>query len=95
MAKNSKKTKETKTTIPRLLQGVVVKISNENTIKVEVERVTSHPIYEKTVKSHKRFNVHAENASEMNTGDVVEIEEHKPIAKTKKWILKTVVEQNA
>jgi small subunit ribosomal protein S17 len=58
----------------------------DKTIKVSVERLRKHPRYQKYVRSRSEFKAHdAHNAA--TVGDIVEIEECRPISKTKQWRL--------
>lgn len=75
----------------RVLQGVVVSDAPEKTVVVRVERRYTHPIYKKTVKRSKKYAAHDPNNS-YKVGDVVLIQETKPISKTKCW---EVLEQQA
>lgn len=68
----------------RILQGRVVSDKMDKTITVVVERKTMHPIYKKYVKSSKKFAAHDE-ANFFKKGDMVEIEECRPISKRKTW----------
>jgi len=71
----------------RVLQGTIVSNKNDKTIVVEVERKFRHPLYGKFVKHNKKYKAHdEENAGAV--GEIVTIEEHRPISKTKKWVLK-------
>ena len=72
----------------RVLQGTIVSTKNDKTIVVEVERKFRHPLYGKFVKNNKKYMAHDEDNSAA-IGEVVTIEEHRPISKTKKWILKS------
>lgn len=65
--------------------GTVISIKMKNTIVVEVERMTRHPLYRKTVRSTKHFVAHIENAV-VEVGDYVKIAETKPISKTKHFL---------
>jgi len=78
--------KETQIKYKKTRKGEVVKIVNDNTIKVEVERKTAHPLYSRIVKSHKRYLV-ATKGQEVKVGDIVIIEETKPISKRKAFKL--------
>ena len=71
----------------RVLQGTIVSSKSDKTVVVEVERKFRHPLYGKFVKHTKKYQAHDENNSG-KVGEVVLIEEHRPISKTKKWILK-------
>ena len=69
----------------RILQGKVVSDKGEKTITVLVERKFLHPIYKKTVRSSKKYRAHDE-ANAYKVGDVVQIQESRPISKTKTWV---------
>jgi small subunit ribosomal protein S17 len=68
----------------RVLQGVVVSDKGEKTITVLVERRVMHPLYKKFIKRSKKYRAHDE-ANAHKVGDVVRIEECRPISKTKSW----------
>ena len=72
--------------------GKVVSAKMDKSISVVVERRLQHPLYKKFVRKSTRFNAHDE-ANECNEGDIVEIEETRPISKTKNWRLLRVVEK--
>ena len=71
----------------RILQGVVVSDKQNKTIVVKVERRFTHPLLKKTVRRSKNYHAHDEN-NEYTVGDVVRIEETRPISKTKTWAVK-------
>jgi len=71
----------------RILQGTVRSTANDKTVVVEVERRFRHPLYGKFVKQNKKYKAHDEN-NEYKVGDIVAIEEHRPISKTKSWVVK-------
>jgi small subunit ribosomal protein S17 len=68
----------------RVLQGVVVSDKGEKTVTVLVERRIMHPVYKKIIKRSKRYHAHDE-ANQYKIGDVVQIEECRPLSKTKNW----------
>lgn len=74
--------------------GKVVADSTEKTIKVEIEGMVQHPRYKKYIKRHTRFLVHDPEET-CKVGDLVRIEECRPISKTKKWIVREVVKTTA
>lgn len=74
----------------RILQGTVISTASDKTVVVEVERRFRHPLYGKFVKHTKKYKAHDEN-NEYKVGQIVSIEEHRPISKTKKWIVKNCV----
>ena len=75
----------------RILQGVVVSDKQDKTVVVSVERQVMHPVYKKFIKKSKKYAAHDEN-NQFKTGDVVRIEESRPLSKTKNW---TVIVDNA
>ena len=72
----------------RILEGVVVSDKGDKTVVVKVERTFLHPVLKKTVRRSKKYHAHDET-NQYAVGDIVRIEEHKPISKLKCW---TVVE---
>jgi len=70
----------------RVLEGVVVSDKNDKTIVVKVERRLRHPVLKKTVRLSKKYHAHDEKNT-AKTGDVVRIEETRPISKQKRWTL--------
>ena len=75
----------------RVMQGVVVSDKNAKTVVVEVERRYTHPLLKKTVRRSKKFHAHDE-ADAHKVGDIVWIEESRPISKNKRWV---VIERKA
>ena len=70
----------------RTLQGEVISDKQDKTVIVRVERRFTHPVMKKTVRRSKNFHAHDE-ANEYKVGDLVRIEEHKPISKLKHWLV--------
>ena len=70
----------------RTLQGVVVSDKQDKTVVVRVERRFTHPVMKKTVRRSNKFHAHDEK-NEFSVGDIVWIEEHKPISKLKRWVV--------
>jgi small subunit ribosomal protein S17 len=64
----------------------VVSNKQAKTVVVRVERRFTHPQMKKTVRSAKKYYAHDEN-SEFGVGDVVKIEEHRPLSRLKRWIV--------
>ncbi len=75
----------------RILQGFVVSDKGDKTVRVRVEKRIMHPIYKKYVKKHKKYAAHDAN-NVYKVGDYVKIIESRPISKTKKWIVDSIVE---
>ena len=78
--------------VQRTLTGRVVSDKMDKSITVVVERKVKHPLYKKYVRRSTKFHAHDEN-NECNMGDVVTIEQCRPLSKTKCWRLVKVVEQ--
>ena len=76
----------------RRLVGVVVSDKMQKTIVVEIERQIRHPVYKKVVRRSKKYKAHDE-AGSAKQGDTVQIVEHNPISKTKRWMLEKVIAQ--
>ena len=70
----------------RILQGTVVSDKTDKTVVVKVERRFTHPLFKKTVRRSKNYQAHDE-ANKFKVGDVVSIEECRPISKTKRWVV--------
>jgi small subunit ribosomal protein S17 len=70
----------------RVLQGVVVSDACDKTVIVRVERRVMHPVYKKFVTSSKKYAAHDEHNS-YRAGEVVQIEESRPISKRKCWVV--------
>jgi small subunit ribosomal protein S17 len=68
----------------RTLQGVVVSDKQDKTVIVQVERRYTHPVLKKTVRRSKKFYAHDEK-NEFSVGDIVLIEERRPLSKLKRW----------
>ena len=68
----------------RTLQGVVVSDKQAKTCIVRVERRFTHPVMKKTVRRAKKYYAHDER-NEHHVGDVVWIEERRPLSRLKRW----------
>jgi small subunit ribosomal protein S17 len=68
----------------RTLHGVVVSDKQDKTIIVKVERRYTHAMLKKTVRSSKKYYAHDEK-NEFSVGDLVWIEERRPLSKLKRW----------
>ena len=76
----------------RSVQGSVESTRMDKTITVLVERQLQHPLYKKYIRRSTRLHAHDAN-NDCQKGDVVIIEECRPISKTKSWQLVKVVSQ--
>lgn len=70
--------------------GVVISDKMDKTITVQVERAMHHPIYEKMIRHRTKFKVHDEK-DEAREGDLVRIQETRPLSKTKRWRLVEII----
>ena len=74
--------------------GEVVSNKMHKTIVVQVTRKKSHPFYGRVIARNKKFYAHDEN-NQAHVGDVVRLEETRPLSKLKRWKLKDVVRKAA
>lgn len=80
--------------LKRTLTGTVTSDKMDKTVTVLVERKVKHPLLGKIIRVSKKYHAHDE-ANECHTGDVVTIEECRPIAKTKSWRVAKLIEKGA
>tara|TARA_Y100000780_G_C13686373_1_gene417845 strand:+ start:2080 stop:2352 length:273 start_codon:yes stop_codon:yes gene_type:complete len=73
------------------ITGKVVSNSMEKTITVSIQRRLRHPLYNKYIYKTTKILVHDEQMVS-KVGDIVSIQESKPISKNKSWILNKVIE---
>lgn len=84
----------TEQNVVRTVTGKVVSDKMDKTITVLVERRVKHPVYGKYMTRSTKLHAHDES-NECNAGDVVTIQETRPISKSKTWKLVRVEEQAA
>jgi len=70
----------------KILKGVVTSDKMDKTVIVEVTRFVEHKKYGKRIKKKKKYKAHNENNIK-KIGDMVEIEETKPMSKEKHFII--------
>jgi len=70
--------------------GKVVSCAMQKTIVVEILNRTAHKRYKKVVKTRVRYAAHDEN-NEAKVGDMVRIDETRPLSKTKHWRLIEII----
>lgn len=80
--------------VQRTLTGSVSSSAMDKTATVVIERRIKHPVYGKYITRTTKIHVHDEN-NECSKGDVVMIEQCRPVSKTKSWSLVKVVEKAA
>ena len=84
----------TKTIERRTAEGRVLKASNLKTRVIAVEQRIAHPLYGRVIRRTAKFVAHDER-NESNVGDLVRIEECRPMSRTKRWRLIEIMERNA
>lgn len=80
--------------VKRTKLGVVISDKMDKTIVVETERTYTHPEFQKTMRTVKKYKVHDEK-EEAKKGDLVEFYEGRPASKTKFMYLVRVVKPAA
>lgn len=80
------------TSTKRTLIGRVVSDKMDKTVTVLVERRVKHPMYGKVITTSKKYHAHNEN-NEAKSGDKVEIQETRPISRTKAWTVVKLLEK--
>lgn len=78
----------------RTLVGIVVSNKMDKTVVVRVERLVQDPRYKKYVRHYSRFMAHDE-ANACSVGDQVQIIEHRPLSKRKRWKVQSTVSEAA
>ena len=76
----------------KVRQGRVVSDAMEKTVVVSVERQFAHPLYRKRVTRRKKYHAHDER-NEFRSGDLVVIEETRPLSKRKRWRVVKLLER--
>lgn len=82
---------QVKTANTRTLVGKVVSDKMDKTVTVVIERHVKHPLYGKIIMRSNKYHAHDES-NQAKEGDVVEIQEGRPISKTKAWTVTRVVQ---
>ncbi len=75
----------------RRLIGTVVSDKMDKTVVVAIEVRKLHPIYKKVVKETKKLVAHDESNA-VPVGAVVRVVESRPMSKTKRWVVESVIE---
>ena len=80
-----------KTSLKRTLVGRVTSDKMDKTVTVLIERQMKHPLYGKYIVRSKKYHAHDET-NQYKEGDLVEIQESRPLSKTKAWTVTRLVE---
>ena len=78
----------------KAVTGVVISAKRQKTITVRVDWARRHPKYGKVLRCHTKYHVH-DAAGIAAVGDFVQIQECRPISKTKSWVLVQVLKKSA
>ena len=78
----------------RRLTGQVISTKMQKTVIVRIDRSYRHPLYGKVVRDSKRFMAHDEN-SVCQMGDTVVIVESRPLSRHKRWVVQSIVGEDA
>jgi len=81
-----------KEALKRTLVGMVVSDKMDKTVTVLIERRVRHPLYGKIIVRSNKYHAHNEG-NVAKSGDTVEIQEGRPISRTKSWTVTRVVQQ--
>jgi small subunit ribosomal protein S17 len=76
----------------RVLTGQVVSDAMDKTVTVVIDRRVKHPLYGKFMRRSTKVHAHDES-NECRKGDLVRVEQCRPLSKTKSWRLVEVVER--
>ena len=74
------------------LVGKVVSAANNKTIIIAVVTYKKHPLYNKNVKTTKKYAVHDEE-NKAKVGDIVKVVSSRPLSKTKRYVLDSIIEE--
>jgi len=82
----------TEATNKRQLTGRVISDRMNKTVTVLIERRTMHPLYGKVITRSGKYHAHDET-NECKEGDLVTIEECRPLSRTKSWRVVKLVDK--
>jgi len=82
---------QVKQALKRTLIGKVVSDKMDKTVTVLIERHVKHPLYGKIIVRTNKYHAHNEG-NQAKAGDTVEIQEGRPISKTKSWSVTKVIQ---
>jgi small subunit ribosomal protein S17 len=94
MAENQVAETQAAVKVVRTLSGRVVSDKMDKTVTVLVERKVKHKLLGKVIRRSNKFHAHDET-NECKEGDLVVIEESRPLSKTKTWVVSKIVTKSA
>lgn len=78
----------------RVLTGKIISNKMNKTVTALIKRYVRHPLYEKIIVKTNKYHVH-NDLNHVTVGDIVEIQETRPISKTKMWKIIRIVKTGA
>lgn len=78
----------------RRLVGRVMSDKMDKTVIVAVDRTMRHPLYQKVMRTTKKYMAHDEE-NQAAVGDTVRIVESRPISRNKRWVVQEIVKTAA
>lgn len=75
----------------KILSGKVISAKMNKTVVVEVTRVFRHPLYQKIITRHRKYQAHNDKFS-LKEGDIVKLRETRPISKEKHFLVVEKIE---
>jgi len=75
--------------VVRTVSGTVVSNKMDKSVTIRVERRVKHPIYGKYIRQSKKYHAH-DPENQCQEGDLVTIEQTRPISKTKSWKIASI-----
>jgi small subunit ribosomal protein S17 len=79
--------------LKRTITGTVISDKMDKTVTVLWETRKRHPLYKKFVRGHKKVKAH-DAKNEASVGDLVKVEEIRPISKDKTWMVKEILRKS-
>lgn len=80
--------------VKKTRRGLVVSNSMDKTVVIQVERKVPHKLYKKYVSRKVKYMAHDES-NQCQVGDLVLIEECRPLSRRKRWLVRAVLERVA
>ncbi len=77
----------------KIRRGTVVSESGDKTVVVRVDRQIQHPLYGKAMIRSRKYHAH-DRGNEYRVGDVVQIEETRPLSRLKRWRVVRLLERS-
>lgn len=79
--------------VKRSVVGRVISDKMDKTLTVQIDRMVKHPVYGKYIRRKTKLHVHDEQ-NDARSGDMVRIQECRPLSRTKSWMLVEIVDRS-